>query len=718
AAQCAVQFPAPSALAGSFDRELVADVAEAIAEQCRAAGVGLLVGPSLALQRDAACGDNFMRFSEDPLLAGSLAAAFTEGLRKGGVLCCLTDFGVSASVNDRAATDVLADKQTLQDIWFEAARTAFAAAPAAVMCSESKLGGCASAQHEWLLGRVLREQLGFEGAVFQPVGGADDAAAAVAAGAPLRLAGGGAAAKQLENALQSEQLTHAQLDAAAEQALNLLQDAQASALQPMPCNMEKHRALARRAARECMVLLKNDGGVLPFAEGGDIAVIGAFAEAQPQNAFGVLQPKPYKQTSLLSAFAEAGQSYIYAAGYNPDGSSNSTLISEAKLALQQAGRGILVLGLPQGEESALYDREHLRLPDGMLKLADTLSAENLPLAVVLFTAGPVLLPFESRVPALLYSGAAGEAAGEAAADILLGRANPTGRLAQSWPRTAAQLPAAGEQPARTLPLAEDTCLGYRGFDAADVSPLYRFGHGLSYASLVFEQAEMDRSSVMGERQKITVSCRVSNPTERVLNATLQLYAGLRGDSLQTLAAFGKVRLLPGQTEIAELALHADCFSQYDPVQDRRRLASGSRSISLDDVKNGKRVTRAQFVLQVSARDGYVAPPRVPASELPANDGSCAKFAAPAADTQHFGLHSTLQQLKTTLAGRAMFEELSLLVEESAHPNKAAYLAALLRLPVRLLPAYTLGLLPQKRIERLLEFANRHYFRGIIHALRK
>ena len=146
AAQCAVQFPAPSALACSFDRELVADVAEAIAEQCRAAGVGLLVGPSLALQRDAACGDNFMRFSEDPLLAGSLAAAFTEGLRKGGVLCCLTDFGAAASVNDRAAADVLADKQTLQDIWFEAARTAFAAAPAAVMCSESKLRGCAAAQ--------------------------------------------------------------------------------------------------------------------------------------------------------------------------------------------------------------------------------------------------------------------------------------------------------------------------------------------------------------------------------------------------------------------------------------------------------------------------------------------------------------------------------------------------------------------------------------------
>ena len=671
-----VQFPAPSALACSFDTALAEDVAEAVAKQCRENGAGLLLGPSLAPQSDMRSGNWSERFSQSARLTGEFAAAYVRGLRREDVSACLTDYGCAGGADS-------IDAHTLYTRHLEAARIALREKPAAVMCAADRINGCFAAESERLIRRALCGQFGFEGAVFQPYGGSENAAAAVAAGAGLQLPMSELAAAELAAALGDERIDETQLDGAALQAVSLLTDAAAALPRTGSCSNTQLRAFARRAAAQCMVLLKNENNLLPFTDGQPFAVIGA-AAAQPSGAVcGSVQLQPFAPCSLLDALQQADAPCSFAAGYNADGSTNALLVSEAKQALQEAGRGVLVLGLAPGAESSLYGRDDLSLPEGMLKLADILAAQQLPLAVVLLCAAPVELPFEKSVDALLFAGACGEAAAQAAADLLMGRAEPSGKLAFSWPQRG-----------------EDT-------------PLYPFGHGLVYGKVQLLWAAADKQRVVGERQKITVRIALHNPTARTLGKVLQLYVGEAGNAMQELAAFKKVWLLPGEHKTAEVEVPADVFTVYDPLQDCRRLAAGSRVLCVAEAdERGSAKPFAQFAVQVSARDGYIAPPE---NSVP-REPIALESAQPLQQTQRYTAAHSLSQLMHTLAGRALAEELSLRVEETEHPNPNRYLSVLLQLPVRLLPAYTGGAVSRKRVQRMLDFANRRYFRGIFHGI--
>ncbi len=580
-------FPVAASLACTWDPALLEEVGAALGREARAEDVAVLLGPGLNLKRHPRCGRNFEYFSEDPHLSGMLAAALVRGIQSEGVAACPKHYAANNQETARMVIDTIVDERTLRELYLRGFEIVVETSdPATLMASYNQVNGQFASDNEHLLGEVLRGEWGFDGLVMSDWGGTNDHVAGLRVGMDLEMPGGsGAFDSDIAAAVADGLLAEADVDRAAERVVELAlrwQDLRDAGDDGPALDFEAHHVLARRTAAAGTVLLTNDG-LLPLPAEGTIAVIGAFAVDARYQGGGSSKVNPTRIDVLLDSLTAqvAGQAEIrYAAGYDPaTGDTTPALMAEAAAVARCADRVVLVVGLPARLETEAKDRAEWGMPAGMGQLAEVVLDANLRTAVVLVNGGTVDVPWADRPAALVEAYLGGQAGGSALADVLLGSAEPGGRLAESIAFDITQLPSDQNFPGqpRQVEYRETFNVGYRFHDTHDVPARFPFGHGLAYTTFAYGDIE-----VTGSGTDLVVAVDVTNTGTRAGSEVVQVYVHDVQSTLprpaKELAGFAKVRLEPGQTARAEVRLGRRSFAVWDVTANDWLVEAGEYEI--------------------------------------------------------------------------------------------------------------------------------------------
>jgi beta-glucosidase len=586
-------FPTASALASSWDRDLVAEVGGALAQEAQVQGVSVILGPGINMKRSPLCGRNFEYFSEDPYLAGELALAMTAAIQEQGVGTSVKHFAANNQEDDRLRVSAEVDERTLREIYLPAfERVVTGAQPWTVMCAYNKVNGTYASEHHWLLTEVLRDEWGFEGLVVSDWGAVHDRVAALAAGLDLEMPPGGQRSlRAVVEAVSSGVLAVEVLDASVRRVLRLVEQSAPTRTTPPPAAAyDEHHGLARRAAAQSAVLLRNEG-VLPLAPrpGQTVAVIGAFATTPRYQGAGSSQVNPTTLDIPLDQLRAAlpdGVEVTHAPGFTldeqADPAETAALVTEAREVAREAEVVVLFLGLPASAESEGFDRTHLDLPATQLALLETVAQVNDRVVVVLANGSVVRTSvFEDRVRGLLECWLGGQASGGAIADLLTGRANPSGKLAETIPVRLEDNPSYLNFPgdSQVVRYGEGLFIGYRGYDALALEVSHPFGFGLSYTTFeVGEPEVVVTGSVEGGDLRVEVRTSVTNTGDRAGAEVVQVYVTDVDASVtrpqQELKGFARVHLEPGASEQVLVELDARAFSFWSISLGRWTVEAG------------------------------------------------------------------------------------------------------------------------------------------------
>ena len=607
-------YPTASALGSSFDPDLVRRVGEALGAEALTQGVAVVLGPGINLKRSPLCGRNFEYFSEDPLVSGVLGAALVEGVQSQGIGTSVKHYAANNQETDRLRVSADVDERTLREIYlpgFE--RVVTQARPWTVMCAYNKVNGVYASENPWLLTEVLRDEWGFDGLVMSDWGAVHDRVAALDAGLDLEMPPDlGVSDAAIVAAARSGELDEAVLDRAVARVLRLVDRALSGAIDvgeeatARPgFDADGHHALARAAAAECAVLLKNDGDLLPLqpSAGDTVAVIGEFARTPRYQGAGSSQVNPTQVDNAvdeLQAAVPDGVRVVFAPGF---GIGTTTVDDElAAEAVALAGRASVVvafLGLPDADESEGFDRTHLDLPANQTALVGRLAAANPNLVVVLANGSAVRLSdWEQHAAAILECWLSGQAAGGAAADLLVGAANPSGRLAETLPLRLEDNPSYLNFPGEHghVRYGEGVFVGYRGYDALLLPVSYPFGHGLSYTN--FEYADLTTTltgNAEDDTLAVAVTCTVTNTGQRAGKEVVQLYVTDPDSSVarppRELKGFAKTATLaPGEGQTVTFRLQSRDLSYWSVRQHQWVLEGGTFRLGVGASSRDLRLT--------------------------------------------------------------------------------------------------------------------------------
>ncbi|MET7896570.1 beta-glucosidase family protein [Streptomyces mirabilis] len=582
-------FPPAVALASSWDADLLRRLGEALGLEARSLGVDVLLGPGVNIKRSPLCGRNFEYFSEDPLLSGVLGAAHVNGVQSQGVGSSVKHFAANNQETDRMRVSADVDERTLREIYLPAfERIVTEARPATVMCAYNKVNGVYAAENRWLLTRVLREEWDFDGLVVSDWGAVGDRVAALAAGLDLEMPGnGGGTDQEVAAAVREGRLDESVVDTAVQRLRALAWRVRADAGAVEVDHEAQHR-LAREIAADCLVLLKNEQRSLPLAPTGRIAVIGEFARQLRYQGGG----SSHVNATLVDSTLDELRTQLpdaevdFAQGYDIDGQADATALREEAVALAgRADTAVLVIGLRESDESEGFDREHIDLPYDQVELVRGVAGAARRTVVVLLNGGVVSLEgWHDEVDAVVEAWLPGQAGGGAIADVLTGRVNPSGRLAETIPfrlnDTPSYLNFPGEQ--GHVRYGEGVMVGYRYYETADVAVRYPFGHGLSYTA--FEQSDL-RVTATGA-DTATVSVTVTNTGDRFGKHVVQMYVAAPGRPVgspaRELRGFAKVALAPGESTTVEIALDRRAFAYWDITCGDWTVAGGRYEVQLGE----------------------------------------------------------------------------------------------------------------------------------------
>ena len=582
----AVCFPAASATAASFDREMLCRMGEAIGDSCQHEKLSVVLGPAVNIKRSPLCGRNFEYFSEDPYLAGQMASALIHGIQSRNVGTSIKHFAVNSQEHRRMSSSADVDERTLREIYFPAFETAVKQEqPWTVMCSYNRINGVFASENPWLLTEVLRGEWGFEGYVMSDWGAVSDRVAGVKAGLDLEMpASGGFNDRKIVEAVRSGKLDEAVVDQAVERILNIVYRFVEHAKPETPWDKEAQHLLAAEVAADCMVLLKNEDGVLPLSREDEIAFIGEFAEKPRFQGGGSSHINCFKTTSALEA-AE-GLKIRYARGYSvADDCATDEMIREAVEAARSAKVAVVFAGLPDVYESEGYDRTHMRMPDCQNRLIEAVAAANPNTVVVLYNGSPVEMPWIGSVKAVLEAYLGGQAVGLATVRILFGEVNPSGKLPESFPKKLSDNPSylfyGGE--GDTAEYREGIFVGYRYYDRKETELLFPFGHGLSYTSFDFSDLRLSRERIT-DQESLTATVRVTNTGKRAGKTVVQLYVGDCESSVfrpvRELKGFDKVFLEPGESKDVSFTLDKRSFAYWNTKIHDWHVESGEFRIEI------------------------------------------------------------------------------------------------------------------------------------------
>lgn len=570
-------FPPAVTLACTWDSELAGRVGGALARESLAHGVHVLLGPGVNIKRSPLCGRNFEYFSEDPLLGGVLGAAWVKGLQAQGVGASVKHFAANNQETGRMSVSADIGVRALREIYLPAFRRVVTEAdPWTVMCAYNRVNGVHASENPWLLTDVLRGEWGYDGLVVSDWGAVVDRARALAAGLDLEMpfSSGVGSARALA-AVEAGELSVEALDRSAARVVALARKAAAHALPDATFDPAAHHDLAREVATRGAVLLKNDGALLPLGPSAPqrVAVIGEFARTPRYQGEGSSRVTPTRLDSALASIIEAAPAadITFAPGFPVDApdADATALHEEAVRAAGSADVAVLFLGLPPSFESEGYDREHIELPEEQTRLLAAVSAVNPNTVVVLANGGVVRLAgWIDDVPAVLEGWLLGQAGGSATADLLFGRANPSGRLAETIPQRLADTPAHLAWPGENghVAYSESLFVGYRHYDARDMEVSFPFGHGLSYTT--FDYADLRVTSDAGG---LDIAVAVTNTGECAGHEIVQVYVAAPGTRarrpVRELKGFAPVWLMPGETQGVTVRVPRADLAYFDTAAD-------------------------------------------------------------------------------------------------------------------------------------------------------
>ena len=581
-----VCFPAACATACSFDTELMETIGSAIGKECQAEDVAVILGPAVNIKRSPLCGRNFEYISEDPYVAGKLSSALIKGVQAEDVGTSIKHFAANNQEFERMYGSSEVDERTLREIYFPAFEMAVKEAkPWTVMCSYNRINGTYSSENPWLLNEVLRDEWGFDGLVMSDWGAVSDRIAGIAAGLDLDMPGSrGVNNESIVKAVQEGRLSEEDVDKAVANILRLVEK-YVSKRRKETFDREADHALAVKAAKECIVLLKNEEKVLPLSKEEKVVLIGGFAEAPRYQGGGSSHINSFRVVSALE-LAEAYGSCTYSRGFSATEDVTDEALQKAAVeAAAEADKIVVFAGLPDVFESEGYDRAHMQLPACQNRLIDQLTKLGKPVIVVLHNGSPVELPWADEVSGIVEAYLGGEGVGEAVMDVLYGGTNPSGRLAESFPIKLSDNPSFLNFPGtgHKVTYAEGVFVGYRYYDTKQMAVRFPFGYGLSYTDFRYSNLRVSRDSFTAA-EGVTVSVDVTNVGDRAGKETVQLYVADQTGSavrpVHELKGFCKLALEPGETKTATFTLDKRSFAWYDVESKDWYAANGSYVIEV------------------------------------------------------------------------------------------------------------------------------------------
>lgn len=598
-------YPTASALACSWDRDLVEEVGRSLGGECRAQNIHIVLGPGANIKRSPLCGRNFEYFSEDPLLSSELASAHVRGVQSQGVGSSLKHFAANNQEFKRQLTDSQVDERTLREIYLASFEGVVRnEQPWTVMCAYNKLNGSYCSESHRLLTEILRDEWGFEGFVVSDWGAVNERVEGIRAGLELEMPScNGDRDNLIVKAVQSGELDEKILDKVVERLLSVIEKAFRCEGEAPLFDADKNHDFARKAAAQCMVLLKNEDDLLPLEKQKSLAIIGGFADCPRYQGGGSSHVNPARldnPVEEIRKIAETkGIAVDYSEGYPVDVLNerysarkfesvsdvpDQNMIDEACRSAAKAEAAIIFTGLPEPYESEGFDRRHISIPAGHEKLIEAVAAVQPNTVVILSNGSPIEMPWLSRVKSVVEGYLGGQAFGGAAADILFGVVNPSGKLAETYPMRVQDNPSYLYFPGdgESVKYQEGLFVGYRHYDSIDIAPLFPFGYGLSYTRFSFDAIEADRERISDE-EEVNVTVTVTNRGEREGTETVQLYVRCPDypvqKPFQELKGFGKITLKPGESGRVVITLGKRAFAYFDEKIGDWRAPAGSYELA-------------------------------------------------------------------------------------------------------------------------------------------
>jgi beta-glucosidase len=725
-------FPSAVTLASSWDRTVLHHVGVALARECRAEHVSVLLGPGINIKRSPLGGRNFEYYSEDPYLAGTMAASFIDGVQSQGIGTSLKHFAVNNQESFRMVVDAVVDTRTLMEIYLAGFEIAVRQAhPWTVMCSYNKLNGIHTSDNAWLLDTVLRRTWGFEGAVISDWGATNDRVLGLEAGLDLEMPGNeGAWDAVIRDAVASGRLDESVIDRTIARSIQLVDKAQPVLGADWHYDPDTHHMIAQWAAEQSSVLLKNDADTLPLSHGLSIAIIGAFAREPRYQGAGSSQVHPTRLDAAYEHIAERAESR-FAPGFDPERTDiDAVLEGEALRIAAESDVVLFFAGLPAARESEGFDRVDLRLPTNQEHLLSRIAAATRHagrrIAVVLSNGGPLEMPWIDGVDAVLEGYLGGQAGGAAIARLLFGDVAPSGKLAETFPLRLDDTPAYHYFPgsARTVEYREGLYVGYRYYDSAHVPVLFPFGHGLSYTSFTYGDMRLSAGSMRVD-DILLVQCSVRNTGDRSGSEVVQLYVHARASTVyrpeQELKGFEKVNMEPGASVLVSFRLDARSFAFFDVRSGAWQVESG-----IYDIRIGSSSSDIRLVAPVAVQSAFepaIDPGlrsqlavyyRVAVADTVPDAAFEALMGRPSvskADGSEFDLDTPLLALRSRLLGRLVVRLLELMLAREAKRSRciedSVLPMAFLEMPVRALVLLGKGRFSFRQAEALLKILNAH-----------
>ncbi|HWS29222.1 MAG TPA: glycoside hydrolase family 3 C-terminal domain-containing protein [Clostridia bacterium] len=566
----AVCFPAGCAMAASFDRVLFQKLGDALGSACQAEKLALVLGPAINIKRSPLCGRNFEYLSEDPYLAGEEAAAYIKGVQGRNVGVSVKHYAANNQEHRRMSSSSVVDERTMYEIYLAAFETAVKESkPWTIMASYNRINGTYATESRFYLTDILRNEWGFDGFVVSDWGAVSDRVKGVAAGMDLEMpSSGGVNDEKIMEAVEQGRLDEKALDASVERILNIVFRYTENARPDTKWDKELQHELSASIAAECMVLLKNEGGILPLEKSDTIAFIGEFAANPRFQGGGSSHINCFETTSALDAAREY-KNISYAKGFDIlTDSTTEALLEEAEALAKKARVAVVFAGLPDSYESEGYDRVHMRLPECQNELIRRVSRANPNAVVVLYNGSPVEMPWVDDVKAVLEAYLGGQAVGKATLSILFGETNPSGKLPETFPLKLEDNPSylffGGE--GDKAEYREGVFVGYRYYDKKKMEVLFPFGHGLSYTAFAYSNLKADKTA-FDENEAVTVTVDVKNTGKVFGKEVVELYVADRFSEAirpeKELKGFQKLALAPGETKTAVFKLDKRAFAYWN-----------------------------------------------------------------------------------------------------------------------------------------------------------
>ena len=733
-------FPTGPALAATWNRELLYQVGVALGEECLQEKVSVILGPGVNIKRSPLCGRNFEYFSEDPFLSGEIAKSHINGVQSQGVGTSMKHYVANNQEYRRMMIDAVVDERALREIYLAGYEIAVKGAqPWTLMCAYNKINGAYACENKYLMRDILKDEWRHTGLVVTDWGAMNDRVESLKVGTELEMPGSKSGnGEKIVAAVQSGDLDESILDQAVERILTLIAKAEPALAETHTYDQKAHHALARKVAGEGAVLLKNDGHLLPLNETAKVALIGLFAKQPRYQGTGSSLMNPSQLDNLYDEMLKitGEERILYADGYIEESDiPDEALIREAIDVAAKADVVVVCVGLTRKYETEGVDREHMQMPPSHNELVNKLAQTHDKVVVVLSNGSPIEMPWVNDVSSILEGYLGGQAGAGAIADILYGKVNPSGKLAETFPIKLEDTPAYHYFPGgpAVVEYRESLYVGYRYYDTVEQPVLFPFGFGFSYTTFEYSDLELQRNG-----EGVTVSLMVRNTGQRAGKEIVQVYVRDVEATLfrpeKELKGFAKIHLKPGEAKEVTIELDRRAFAFYDPSQRDWIVETGDFDIL---VGASSQDIRLSGTIRIETKQTAAPPTNRNKLEVYYNPEkgrviSQAEFEAllrrpippnKGPEKGHYTLNTPVGDMTDSFIGRQFYKRMKKQIGEMIQGQEDSPVGLLLQsivdeMPLRSIMMMSDGALNRHQLEALLLMINGHFFKGLAAFLKK